>query len=146
MKHIQFKFNDSFNDIDTLILPITDQSLVSDRIPNLPQKEALAQLAAELHASGDFSGKTGKTLLLVKPSGLNIQRLLLVGLGDTAKLTVKSYLTCLSSAANALDHCGAIHIINALVHIQPDECTLEWSVYQNAQVFQRSFYDWKSVV
>jgi len=142
MKHIQFKFNDVFNDIDTLILPVNDQGLISDRIPDLPQKEALTQLISELHASGDFSGKTGKTLLLVKPNGFDIQRLLLVGLGDTAKLSVKSYLTCLKAAASALDHCGATHIINALIYAQPDEYTLDWAVSQNAQIFQRSFYDY----
>ncbi|GKT11828.1 MAG: leucyl aminopeptidase [Thiomicrorhabdus sp.] len=142
MKHIQFTFNDSFQNIDTLILPINDKGLLAGNVSGLPQQEALNRLTGLLHSSGDFSGKCGATLLLVKPTGIDVQRLLLVGMGDSEKLTVKGYLGTLQTAAGALDHSGATHISNSLIFAQPSTESLEWAVYQNAQAFQRSFYDY----
>lgn len=142
MKHIQFTFNQSPSDLDTLILPVDDQGKIASAASNLPQQETLSELSSALHESGDFTGKVGKTLLLVQPKNIDMQRVLLVGVGDSEKLTVKSYLSALQAATDALDHCGATHIVNAMIFAHPKAQSVEWAVYQNAQVFQRSFYDY----
>ncbi len=142
MKHIQFAFNTSFTNLDTLILPINDKGEIISLENILPQQSALNELSKSLAKSGDFSGKVGKTLLLVKPADIEIQRVLLVGFGANDKLTTKGYLTSIQAAADALDHCGATHIANAAIFAKPAAESIKWAVTQNAQIFQRSFYDY----
>ena len=142
MKHIQFSFNQSFNNIDTLILPVNDKGEIAATITGLNQQQELSELISQLYQSDDFSGKLGKTLLLVKPNNIEIQRILLVGFGDLSKLTIKCYITALNAATSALDHSGATHIANTLIFVHPSEQSIEWAVNQNSQIFQRSFYDY----
>lgn len=146
MKVIEFSFSKQPQTIDTLILPVTDQGTIPDALTHLTEFNQLAELTKSLKDDKDFSGKVGKALLLIKPAGLSIKRVLLIGVGDLSQLSVKNYLTVLNSAANALDHCGAESAVNALVAIAPgsidSENALAWSSMQIAQVFQKSFYDY----
>ena len=145
MKSIQFSFATQLDSIDTLILPVTSNGTLPEGIENIPFLPQLESLTEELYQAGDFSGKVGKTLLLVKPKDLNVKRLILVGIGELDKLSTKSYLTALKAAADALDHCGTIATVNALVFVAPNTIgtnSQAWSAMQNAQVFQRSFYDY----
>ncbi len=142
MKHIQFTFNTKLSTIDTLILPVNDQGVLSDALPKLPQHDALTQLVAQLHESDDFSGKTGTTLLLIQPSGIEIARVLLVGMGEADKLTPKSYLSALKAAAKTLEHSGAMHVANTLIFSPPPAHSIEWATYHNSQLFQHSEYDY----
>jgi len=145
MKSIQFSFDTNVNNIDTLILPVTSKGNLPKGIENIQHLPEIENFVEELFNAGDFSGKVGKTLLLIKPKDFSIKRLLLVGVGEIDKLTAKSYLTTLKAAADALDHCGSIHTVNALAFINPNNVTTNqqaWSCMQNAQVFQRSFYDY----
>ena len=145
MKAIQFSFETQLNTIDTLILPVTASGKLPEGIENIPSLPELETLVEALHQAGDFSGKTGKTLLVVNPHNLSMKRLILVGIGDIEKLTIKSYLSAAKAAADALDHCGTVECVNALVFITPNAIGTNnqaWSCMQNAQIFQRSFYDY----
>ena len=144
MKRIEFSFDTHFEQMDTLILPVATDGQLPEKVQHLPNLEALQTLCADLNDSQDFSGKVGKTLLLIKPEGIPVQRLLLVGIGALDSLTTKGYLSALKAAADALDHCGAQSAVNALVWVAPPkiDAPLAWSCMQNAQVFQRSFYDY----
>jgi leucyl aminopeptidase len=54
----------------------------------LTTSEAIQKAAASVLASGEFKASLGETLLLHAPAGLTAQRLLLVGLGRSAGLTI----------------------------------------------------------
>ena len=146
MKSIEFSFSSQIKDIDTLILPVNDQGEIPETLNHLPEFNVLKSFVKTLHDEKDFTGKTAKTLLVVKPSDLNIKRLLLVGVGDLTKLSIKGYLSALEAAANALDHCGTERAVNGLVLVAPqsiDSANAQaWSSMQIAQVFQKSFYDY----
>ena len=64
-------------------------------------------LVGKLHASGDFAGKAGDTLLLTQPPGARADRILLVGLGVKAGFTRKQYRKAVLSAIQALAKTGA---------------------------------------
>ena len=51
---------------------------------------------------GDLSGKTGRTSLLQDLPGVSAPRVLVVGLGDTAKFAVPQYLKAIGDATRAL--------------------------------------------
>ena len=142
MKHIQFTFNTELNTVDTLILPVNDQGVLSESLPKLPQHKALTQLIAQLHESGDFSGKTGTTLLLIQPRDIEAARILLVGMGEADKLTPKSYLSAVKAAAKALEHSGAKQAINALIFSTPSANSIAWATFHNSLLFQHSEYDY----
>ncbi len=144
MKSIDFSFQTQFSDIDTLILPVTANAEIPQDLPESLNHAGLSSLIKELVDGGDFSGKVGKSILLVKPEALSLKRLLLVGVGELEKLTTKGYLTALNTAASALDHCGTESAVNAMVLVTPNSVTdsLSWACMQNAQVMQKSFYDY----
>lgn len=143
MKSIHFSFSQNVSNIDTLILPVGADGTLADNISNIPNLEAIKALLTELNDSGDFSGNLGKTLLIIQPQGIDAKRLLLVGVGSIDKLTTKGYLSAVKSAANALDHCGAVETVNALVFITPNgNEDFAWSCQHNSQIFQQSFYEY----
>jgi aminopeptidase A. Metallo peptidase. MEROPS family M17 len=51
---------------------------------------------------GDIGGKTGKTTLLHDLPGVTAPRVLVVGLGETAKFGVAQYLKAIGDAARTL--------------------------------------------
>jgi leucyl aminopeptidase len=55
-----------------------------------------------LIARGDVSGKTGRSLLLHDLAGLASPRVLIIGLGDTAKFGVPQYLRAITDSVRAL--------------------------------------------
>ncbi len=65
------------------------------------------RMISRLVRRGDFSGKLGQTLLLPEPPDLGCRRLMLVGLGEPGKLTLKSWRKAHSGAARALLDFGA---------------------------------------
>ncbi|MDB6082689.1 MAG: leucyl aminopeptidase, partial [Gammaproteobacteria bacterium] len=70
-----------------------------------------AGMIGRLHASGDFSGKLGDTLLLPLPAGAASARVLLVGLGSRAGFGRKPYRKAVLAAAQALGKTGATDAI-----------------------------------
>src|ERR1700694_1101545 len=56
----------------------------------LTSNEAVKSAAAAVLASGEYKAAANETLLLHAPAGLKAKRLLIVGLGKLAKVTVHS--------------------------------------------------------
>jgi len=140
MKKIDFQLQESasFDAIDTLILPVYEDAS-SITLANSLNLEA--QLTA-LKASGDFEGKSSQTLLLTQPSSIDLDRILLIGLGDKAKLTEKNYLAACQAVAKALENSGATNLLNALSLVSPANTSAHWPLYQNTLALQKSFYDY----
>jgi len=59
-------------------------------------------LLAELFENGEFSGKAAESVLLHRPEGVSSPRLLLLGLGDPAKITTSTLRQAGGQAAKAL--------------------------------------------
>ncbi|MEA3404302.1 MAG: leucyl aminopeptidase [Pseudomonadota bacterium] len=143
MKRISFSFDTSFSsEYDSLIMPVFSEGEFVQACSFLDSDSELTELVVQLKASGDFNGKTGKTLMLMQPTDQPIKRILLVGLGTQEKLTAKSYLTSIKAAAAALENSGAEKVLNACVLAQPEDQNTVWAVRQNAQTFQQNFYDY----
>jgi leucyl aminopeptidase len=75
-------------------------------------------LLGKLHASGDFAGKLGDSLLLPLPKGAAAARVLLVGLGARSGFGRKQYRKALQAAAQALGKTGAT---DAVVYLSLEE-------------------------
>lgn len=142
MKKIEFNFSAELIEKDTIILPVDQDGKLPAECLNIPAINSFSSQVKQLHSDGDFSGKLGKTLLVVQPNDLDLKRVILVGMGELETLTVKGYLTALKAATTLLDHCGAEKVTNTLIFARPTDKELRWAIYQNAQVFQRSFYDY----
>lgn len=140
MKKIDFQLQESasFDAIDTLILPVYEDASSITLATSLNLE---AHLTA-LKASGDFEGKSSQTLLLTQPSSIDLDRILLIGLGDKTKLTEKNYLTACQAVAKALENSGATNLINALSLVSPANTSAHWPLYQNTLALQKSFYDY----
>lgn len=123
---------------DTLVLPVfetlEDNTLAAEMGAN--------KLIEQLIAQGDFSAKLGKSLLIIHPSGINGQRLILIGLGKSDTLSQKQYLSACQSLATQLENCGTKQVLNGLAQAFPANQTLEWAQYQNTLILQKSFYDY----
>ncbi|MGA2189859.1 MAG: leucyl aminopeptidase [Steroidobacteraceae bacterium] len=75
-------------------------------------------LLGKLHASGDFAGKLGDSLLLPLPKGAAAARVLLVGLGARSGFGRKQYRKALQAGAQALGKTGAT---DAVVYLSLEE-------------------------
>jgi leucyl aminopeptidase len=65
------------------------------------------RFVAGLVKRGDFSGKSGRTLLIPTPAGITAKRLLLVGLGEAGSLDLKAWRNMHASATRTLLRTGA---------------------------------------
>ncbi|HIQ40239.1 MAG TPA: leucyl aminopeptidase [Sulfurivirga caldicuralii] len=138
MKAIQFDCTLNPSDFDTLVVPVyADGS--SNAAAATYGVNGLIQALVE---QKDFQPKVGHTLMLHTVANLNCPRLLLVGLGEAEKLTVKKYLDAVNATASALDHSGARHALITLNSEVPNAEDSVWALYHNTLQLQRSFYDY----
>ena len=76
---------------ELLVVFTTDAATGKDAKPEislLAEEEAIQKAAADILTTGEFSSGSNETILLHTPAGLKAKRLLLVGLGKSAKATV----------------------------------------------------------
>ncbi len=135
MKKLAIHFSATPNPSDTLIIALYQNELDD---PILTQFN-VQNLVAPLIAQGDFSGKLAETRTVYSTTP---QRLVLVGLGERDKLTVKKALSAQAAVIKALENTGAQQITDASVRHYPASCDQAWSVLQHTQNWQRSFYDY----
>ena len=135
MKKLAIHFSANPNPTDTLVIALYQNELDD---PILTQFK-VRNLVAPLIAQGDFSGKPAETRTVYSD---NPQRLVVVGLGERDKLTVKKALSAQAAVIKALENTGAKHITDASVLHYPASCDQAWSVLQHTQSWQRSFYDY----
>ena len=100
----------------------------------------LGGLLARLHASGDFAGKVGDTLLLPFAEGSASARLLLVGLGSKAAFGRKQYRKALHAAATGISKTGSTSAVVYLALETVGDVTVQYRARIVAEVFSVQSY------
>jgi len=76
--------------VDSAVLFVRESSLLKD--PLLKQIDSASRNAVKtLLDSGEFTGKAGEMAVILKPSGFNATRIILVGVGEAKKISTESY-------------------------------------------------------
>jgi leucyl aminopeptidase len=100
----------------------------------------IGRLVGKLHAAGDFSGKSGDSLLLTKTAGSRAARILLIGLGPRSTYARKQYRKSIATAAQALTKTGAV---DATVYLAADarsDLDVEYRARIVAEVMRGQLY------
>ncbi|MEO6103536.1 MAG: M17 family peptidase N-terminal domain-containing protein, partial [Pseudoxanthomonas sp.] len=79
---------------------------------------------------GDVGGKTGKTTLLHDLPGITAPRVLVIGLGDTAKFGVPQYLKAVADAARALKVGPSTNALFTLSELEVKDRDAAWNIRQ----------------
>jgi len=137
MKKLALTFAPQAQNYDTLVLALYQDELNDPLVSQF----GVAELVESVTKQGDFSGKLAETRLLFQP-GQTLARIVIVGLGERAKLTVKNTLSAQAAAIKALDNTQAKVVLDAAVNHFPANTNQAWSVMQHTQSWQRSRYDY----
>ena len=97
---------------DALILGVFESG--AQPAATLAADEASNGLIGRLQKQGDFTGKTGTTLIVRHPEGLKAARLILVGLGKADELNSKNWMQANRTALNAVLGTTTADAINTL--------------------------------
>ncbi len=76
--------------VDSAVLFIREFTQIKDPVLKLIDSSSRNAVKALLD-SGDFCGKAGEMAVILKPSGFNAARIILVGLGESKKISADSY-------------------------------------------------------
>ena len=79
---------------------------------------------------GDISGKTGRTGFLHDIAGVKSPRVLVVGLGETAKFAVPQYIKAVSDAVRALRTGPAKNVLITLPELDEKRRDADWNLRQ----------------
>ncbi|MGH8062841.1 MAG: leucyl aminopeptidase [Pseudoxanthomonas sp.] len=79
---------------------------------------------------GDVGGKTGKATLLHDLPGITAPRVLVIGLGDTAKFGVPQYLKAVADAARALKVGPSANALFTLSELEVKDRDAAWNIRQ----------------
>ena len=97
--------------------------------------EAAAQLdrasggrLSDLLKSGDISGKAGRCTLLLTAAGIRAQRVLVVGMGEAAKLDTPRYLKAASDSIKALRNGPVKRIHSTLPQLEVKDRDAAWKL------------------
>lgn len=122
-----------------LVVSIDDKGTLSSAAESINQ--VAEQYLTDLFDSGDFNGKTGETLLLIKVPGVTAQRLLLVGSGNTADgISAKNYIKIVDAVASAIKKTGALQAALYLQDIPVLNKDSAWKAEQAAIACENSLY------
>ncbi len=97
-------------------------------------------LIQQLIKRGDIKGKNAETLLINHLPDSNIQRVLLVGLGEQDKLTAKLYRKALSASINVLKSLNIKSANCTLQEIELEQHDCQWKTRQIIEVFNDAVY------
>ena len=92
--------------------------------------KAAGGLIGRLLKQGDFNAKAGSTLIVRHPEGIKAERLILVGLGQAAELTSKSWMQANRAALNAVLGTTAADTVNTLTTLQVNGLSVSAAVRQ----------------
>jgi leucyl aminopeptidase len=98
------------------------------------------QLIRNLIERGDIIGKINETLLVNVVPDSTFQRILLVGLGDKEKYTLKVYRKALVSVAKALKNTHIKSVACTLAEIDLKEGDYQWRCRQLVELFNQHLY------
>lgn len=122
-----------------ILVSIDDKGQLSNAAESINQVSQ--QYLTDIFDSGDFSGKTGETLLLIKVPGITAQRLILVGSGKTATgISAKNYIKIADAAALAIKKSGALQASLFLQDIPVIDKNNAWKAEQAAIACENALY------
>jgi len=99
-------------------------------------------LISNIFSRGDISGKNGETVLIHVLPDSGIQRILLVGLGEKAKLTSKNYRKALLAAVNYLKKTPIKSVVCSLAECEVERYDWQWKTRQIIEVFNDALYQY----
>ena len=123
---------------DCIIVGIYENQQLS---PSAVSVDMLTQgIITQLLERGDIKGKNAETLLVNYVPDSTIMRILLVGLGDKNKVTLKSYRKALASAITTLKMTQIKSASCTLVDIDVPKSDGQWKTRQIIEVFDEALY------
>lgn len=126
-------------DASCIVVSIDDKGELSSAAESINQ--VAEHYLTDIFENGDFSGKTGETLMLVKVPGISAQRLILVGSGKaSADITPKNYIKVAEAAAGAIKKSGALQAALYLQDIQVSGKDNAWKAEQAAIACENALY------
>ncbi len=123
---------------DCIIVGIYTQQQLTPSATRIDQQTH--QLISNLIARADIKGKNSETLLVPVVPDSQIQRILIVGLGDSDKCTAKLYRKALAAAIKVLKDKQLNTIHCTLAEIDLKNVAWDWKVRQLVEVFNDHLY------
>jgi leucyl aminopeptidase len=99
-------------------------------------------LLDNLFEQGDISGKTGETLLINYLPDSPIKRLLITGLGETQKISAKTFRKALSSTIKTLRDSKLESVLSSLHEAEVPQTDTIWKIRQTLEVFNDGLYQY----
>ncbi len=126
----------------TIIGVYQDQQLVPS---SKGLSDNLQKCLAKIITRGDITGKLGESVLLNMIPDTQVERILLVGLGENKVLTPKNFRKALSSAVNSLKKPYINSVICALTDTPVEGRNTPWKVRQIVEVFDDAVYQFTAL-
>jgi leucyl aminopeptidase len=101
---------------------------------------AANQFLSDILRRGDMEGKAGTSLLLHNVSGIEADRVLLVGLGKEREFREKEYRAALATAVRQLNETGGFDGTLYLTELNIKKRDVAWKIRQAAVVVQETLY------
>jgi len=101
---------------------------------------AADQFLSDILRRGDMEGKAGTSLLLHGVSGVEADRILLVGLGKEREFREKEYRAALATAVRQLNETGGFDGTVYLTELPLKKRDVAWKIRQAALVVQETLY------
>jgi leucyl aminopeptidase len=101
---------------------------------------AADQFLSDILRRGDMEGKAGTSLLLHGVSGIEADRVLLVGLGKEREFREKEYRAALATAVRQLNETGGFDGTVYLTELAVKKRDVAWKIRQAALVVQETLY------
>jgi leucyl aminopeptidase len=98
------------------------------------------QIISNLIERGDIKGKNAETLLVNVVPDSSLQRILIVGLGETEKFSAKLYRKALAAAVKTLKHTQITSVACTLAEVELAHCDWTWKTRQIVEVFSNAVY------
>jgi leucyl aminopeptidase len=129
---------------DTIIVGVFEDKTLTPAAQEIDQASAGA--LARLLQSGDLSGKSGTAARVPAPAGISAMRVIVVGLGERAKLDPQRYAKACAEAARALCASPAERALNCLTEIEVTGTDTAWRTRQAALAVAQHQYRYSATV
>ncbi len=94
---------------------------------------------------GDIDGKSGQTLMLHDVPGVNAQRILLVGLGNSETVDVSRLSLAANATINQLKNTSVKTVLCCLTEVSCQGQSYDWKVSRLIEVFENSSYQYQAM-
>ena len=119
-----------------IIVPVFESNKISTSTKLLDT--AADSAISKIIRKGDIKGKVGQTLLLHNIPGINAERVLLVGCGDSLDMSENDYRKSCAAAIAALTAIGVKEAVCCLQEVNVQSNDLPWKIAQATRLFAAS--------